>query len=352
MGAGLLAKRDNSMTKKNSLIKKIELSGLTGRGGAAFSVFKKITRMGAALKSKKQGYIIINAAEGEPGVKKDAYILENKTEELMSGVNLVLKFLGTKKISNIYFFISKKYYQAYQKKIKNILKQKKYQGLNKKIIFCFKPEAPVYICGEETTILNIIEKQRTEPRLKPPFPIDSGLFGRPTLTHNVETFYDIHLIDKEEYIGERLYTLVGAVKHRGVFSLPAHFSVLDILKATNNFPSFDFFVMTGGQVCGELLNKDQLGAPVEGSGLLMVFNKKQTNLKKLLNYWLSYYQQESCGACTACREGTYRLVELFKKNKAHEDLFNDLLDNLEESSLCGLGSSLAQTVKSFQNNIK
>ena len=158
-------------------------------------------------------------------------------------------------------------------------------------------------------------------------------------------------MDKDKYLGKRLYTLAGAVKHRGVFALPAEMSIEEILRATDNYPSFDFFVLAGGEVCGEVLRADQLSAPAEGSGLVMVYDLKKTNKKKLLDYWLKFYENESCGACTACREGSYRLRELFLAKKIDSAMFEDLLDNLEESSLCSLGSSLPVTVKSFLENI-
>ncbi len=339
------------MAKTLTILQKIEAAGLVGRGGARYPTASKWASFQASLKNREMGYIVINGAEGEPGIKKDAYLLAEKTEAVVNGVYLANQFFGNDKIKKIYFFLKHEYYRDYSKKIKSVLDTKKYRDLSKKVEFFIKPESPMYICGEETSIINIISGRRAEPRLKPPFPTQSGIHNHPTLVNNVETFYDISLVSSDTYDGHRLYTLGGAVKHRGVFSLPAVMSVREVLQATNNYPDFDFFVMTGGEVCGELLRSDQLQAPVEGSALIMVFDKKKTDLKKLLAYWLKFYEAESCGLCSACREGSYRLRELSQQPNYDKQLFNDLLDNLEDSSFCALGSSLALTVKSMMENI-
>jgi NADH:ubiquinone oxidoreductase subunit F (NADH-binding) len=338
------------MTKKN-IIQKIDAAGLVGRGGAGYPTAQKWMAVKNALKYKQIASIVVNGAEGEPGVKKDGYLLAHKTEEIVNGVFLAYQFLGSAKTKKVYFFLKAEYYKAYSKKIKEVLKNKKYKLFASRVEFFSKPETPSYICGEETAIVNIIEGRRPAPRLKPPYPADSGMNYHPTLINNVETFYNVSLIDKGKYEGKRFYTLTGAVKHHGVFCLPADMSAEEVLRATNNYPGFDFFVMTGGEVCGELLRSDQLQAPVEGSGLLMVFDDKKTDHKKLLDYWFKFYETESCGACTACREGTYRLRELTSKSEYDKQMFNDLIHNLEESSLCSLGSSLPVTIKSYFENI-
>lgn len=352
MAAGLLTNK-KKMPKQAELISKLEFAGLTGRGGAGFPVAKKWLAVKDALANTQasRGYIIVNAAEGEPGVKKDAWLLEHEAEEVLRGVKLAWDFFGRDKIAKIYLYWSKSYQSAFAKHIEVLLAGKNFHSLKGKLEFFLKPKEPSYVCGEESTILNIIEGKRPEPRLRPPFPAEHGLFGAPTLVSNVETFYSVSLVERDKYLEKRFYTLAGAVKHRGVFALPAAMSIEEILRTTDNYPNFDFFVLSGGEVCGEALRSDQLSAPVEGSGLIMVYDAKKTDKKKLLDYWLKFYEQESCGACTACREGSYRLRELFLARKMDSALFNDLLDNLEESSLCSLGSSLPLTVKSFLENI-
>jgi len=336
---------------KGDIINKIEEAGLVGRGGASYPVAKKWQAVKGALKTKQRAYIIVNGAEGEPGVKKDAYILKNFSAEVINGVYLADKFLGSSKVSKIYFYLNADYHRDYSSQIKQILATKKYSVLNKKIEFFIKPEKLHYISGEETAILNLIEGKRAMPRLKPPYPFENGLNGSPTLINNVETFYDVSLVALNKHEEKRFYTLSGAIKHRGVFCLPAHLSINEVLHSTNNYPSQPFFVQIGGEASGEVLNSKQLDLPLGGTAALMVYNLKETDQKKLLEYWLKFYYDQSCGQCTICREGTYRLLELARQKNYDKKLFNELLDVLEDSSFCALGSSLPVPVKSYFENI-
>lgn len=339
------------MTKSKNILNKIEEVGLVGRGGASFPVAKKIAAVREALKKRKTGYIVVNGAEGEPGVKKDAYILSTYSETVVNGIYLLDNFLGTKAIKNIYFILKPEYYKNYLPGIKNILSNRKYKNLEKKIIFIKKPEILSYICGEETSLLNYIEGKKIEPRLKPPYPTDKGLFHAPTLIHNIETFYNISLVAKNKFNFERFYTINGAARRRGVFSLPAEYSIENVLKKTNNYPDFDFFVQVGGEASGEIFNKTQLNHPVEGAGSIMIYDLKKTDKKKLLKYWLNFFRQESCGNCTVCREGTYRLVDLINQKEFDKKLFWELITALDESSFCALGRSLPVPIKSYFQNV-
>ena len=340
------------MSKEQTFISRLAASGLCGRGGAGYPAAAKWEAVKAALGRSGRGYIIVNAAEDEPGVKKDAWVLEHGAAELVSGLEAALHYLGPDKIIKVYFFASRQYERLLAPGLAKVLAGRKHETLRQKWKFFAKPERPAYISGEETAILNIIEGRRAEPRLKPPYPTVSGLYHHPTLISNAETFYSAGLVAQGRYHGERLYTIGGDVKHRGVFSLPAAASAEEILRATHNYPEKDFFVIAGGSVCGEVWRSDQLQAPVEGSGLLLVMDGRQTKKRLLLERWLKFYEQESCGACTACREGTYRLRELFSQKDFDRRLFEDLLDNLESSSRCALGAGLAGIVKSLENNIK
>ncbi len=336
---------------KNNILQKIADAGLVGRGGASFPAAQKWAAVKAALKTKKIGYIILNGAEGEPGVKKDGYIIEYFPEDVINGIFLADNFLGAEKIKHIYFFLSQQYYKKFGPKLKQILKTKKYLNLDKKIKFIVKPEKLTYICGEESALLNLIEGRKIEPRLKPPYPTSHGLFTSPTLINNTETFYNISLVSRGRFKNERFYTLNGAVKHRGVFSLSAELTIADVLKGTNNFPRFPFFVQVGGEAAGEILRSDQLNRPVEGAGSIMVYEGRKTDAAKLIKYWLNFYRQQSCGNCVVCREGTYRLLELINKKNYDKKLFWEIISALEETSFCGLGRSLPTPIKSYYLNI-
>jgi NADH:ubiquinone oxidoreductase subunit F (NADH-binding) len=182
-----------------NILQKISEAGLVGRGGAAYPTALKWAAVKKALASKKQGYIIVNGAEGEPGVKKDGYLFKNYAAEVINGVYLADQFLGSQKIKKIYFFLNKEYYRAYQKNLRLLLSTKPFAQLRDKVEFFIKPETLTYISGEETTLLNLIEGKKVQPRLKPPYPTEHGLHGRPTLINNPETFYDVSLVAQNKY---------------------------------------------------------------------------------------------------------------------------------------------------------
>lgn len=334
-----------------NILQKISEAGLVGRGGAAYPTALKWAAVKKALASKKQGYIIVNGAEGEPGVKKDGYLFKNYAAEVINGVYLADQFLGSQKIKKIYFFLNKEYYRAYQKNLRLLLSTKPFAQLRDKVEFFIKPETLTYISGEETTLLNLIEGKKVQPRLKPPYPTEHGLHGRPTLINNPETFYDVSLVAQNKYQERRFYTIEGFVKHPGVYSLPANETVEEILRATNNYPQEPFFVQIGGNASGEVLNSKQLVVPVEGAGSIMVYDLSRTNEEKLFKYWLNFYKEQSCGQCTVCREGTYRLWEIINQKHVDKDLFWEILEAMEESSFCALGYSLPTPFKSYFNNI-
>jgi NADH:ubiquinone oxidoreductase subunit F (NADH-binding) len=339
------------MAKTDNILNKIDFAGLVGRGGASYSVAKKWTAVKEALKSRKIGYIIVNGAEGEPGVKKDAYIINHYPEEIINGIYLADKFLGSQKIKQVYFFLNHEYYEKYSAGLKKVLGLKKYSDLEDKLIFIVKPNRLVYISGEESALLNLIEGKKVEPRLKPPYPTSHGLFGHPTLINNTETFYNVSLVEKGKFEYERFYTITGAARHRGVFSLPAEFTTEDVLKHTGNLPDFKFFVQVGGEAAGLVLNSNQLNHPVEGAGSIMIYDYKKTDHKKLIKYWLNFFHEQSCGNCTSCREGTYRLWEAVNAKNFDKKLFWDLVTVLEESSFCALGRSLPIPIRSYFLNI-
>jgi len=340
------------------ILKKITAAGLVGRGGASYPTAQKWTAVKAALKGRAQGYIVVNGAEGEPGVKKDGYILEHYPEEAVNGIYLAEQFLGAAKIKKIYFFLNREYYKESAERIRKVLAGKKYRALADKWEFIIKPETLTYISGEETALLNLIEKKKVQPRLKPPYPTEHGLYGSPTLINNTETFYNVSLAARGRYKNERFYTLAGAIKHHGVFRLPADLTISEVLRRTDNYPPYKFFIQAGGEASGEILNMSELEQPVKGAGSIMVYNDAKTDKRKLLEYWVNFYHEQSCGQCTACREGTYRLGELMRVSEFNHQTpdfdrqtFRALMANLADSSFCALGHSLPLVVNSYFKNI-
>lgn len=346
-----MPKKLRKKNKRQNILELITEAGLVGRGGASFPVAKKWKLVKEALKTRKVAYIVVNGAEGEPGVEKDAYILKNYPEEVINGVYLANQFLGNQKIKKIYFFLNHSYWEKYLVQLQKVLSQRKYQSLAKKIIFTAKSKDLLYISGEETALLNYLEGKKIEPRLKPPYPTEQGLFNAPTLVNNVETFHDVSLVGRGKFDDKRFYSINGAVRQRGVFRLPATLTIEDVLRQTDNIPDFPFFVQVGGEAAGEVLNSDQLERPIEDAGAITVYDLEHTDKNKLLSHWLNFFAAQSCGNCVTCREGTYRLAELVKQKNHDQKVFTDLLTNLAESSFCALGRSLPFTIKSYYINI-
>lgn len=328
------------------ILNKIKEAQLLGRGGASFPVATKWDLVKKADSQEK--YVICNASEGEPGVAKDGYILEKHSEHVINGMRLARKYLQFKdrqiKVKS-YLYINYTYFAKFKEDLEEFIRPED------EIEFFIKPEESGYIGGEETSILNVIEGDRAEPRIKPPFPNTEGLNSKPTIINNVETFYNISLVNRGEYKGERYFTLGGKIRNKGVYCLPEKRTIKKILEETGNQPKFPFFVQTGGDASGLVLNSDQLSRQVEGSGSITVYKLKNNPPKKIFKKWLDFYVAESCGQCTPCREGMYQLRKILDQEKANWHLFRDLLKNLERTSFCGLGSALPVPIFSYVKNI-
>jgi len=305
----------------NHVIEEIKKSELTGRGGAGFPTGLKWELVKKEKADKK--YIICNGSEGERGVFKDEYILKNYLDDVLDGIRIALE---TFKNSQAYIYLNKKYYKDLKPEIN---KKASYIKVFK------KPEG--YIAGEETTILNVIEKGEKEPRKKPPYPTQKGLFRKPTLVNNVETFYYISKIVKGKYKKTRFYCISGEVENKGVFELSINKRIETILKETKNYPKFDFFVQSGGGVCGEILLKNELRKKVSGIGSIIVY-KKDIDPFDLMEEWAKFFVEGNCDKCVPCREGIYRLYEMIKQREINVPAFNDILNVMEKSSFCPLGS--------------
>src|SRR3989338_3475914 len=255
------------------ILEKIKLAGLVGRGGACFPVAKKWSAVAQALADKageKKCYVVCNAAEGEPGVIKDDYILEHHADQVINGMKIAVDFLSAyakasadKGVVKGYLFLNYGYNKKLKKKLTVLLKSS--------VIEIFpKPVNAGYIGGEESAILNAIEGRRIEPRLKPPFPTTAGLWNRPTLINNVETFYNVSLVASGGYKNNRFYTITGDCPNEGVYELPDSLTIEKILKQTKNYPKFTFFAQVGGNASGEVLNSSQLKRAVSGAGSIAV----------------------------------------------------------------------------------
>lgn len=321
------------------IINKIKKAGLVGMGGASFPTDIKWGMVKKSIVNKK--YVVCNAAEGEPGIKKDGYIIENFSEKLINGIEIAINFLNAEKGI---IYINSEYYKKYKKNLIKIIGDLPIELFE-------KPMNAGYIGGEESSVLNAIEGKRIEPRLRPPFPTTNGLWDCPTLINNVETFYNISLVNSGEYKKNRFYTISGNCINNGVYELSDNLTIYKILKQTKNYPKFAFFVQVGGDASGKVLNDKQLKVKVSGAGSITIYNLKKYKSQKILKKWINFFLNESCGQCTPCREGIYRLSEIVNSGNLDWNRIEELLNNLDETSFCGLGSTVSVPIRSYRRNV-
>ncbi|MCX6764729.1 MAG: hypothetical protein NTU58_03480 [Candidatus Nealsonbacteria bacterium] len=309
------------------IIKKIEKYKLLGRSGSRFPTGLKWETVKKTKAEKK--YIICNASEGEPGTLKDGFILRTSPEKVIEGIRIALETIDN---SSAFIYLKNDYYREFGGKLKTLS-----QGLP---ITLFEKKGG-YLAGEETVICEAIEGKALEPRIKPPFPAEAGLWGYPTLVNNVETFYAIAQIDQGSYRNERFYSISGDTAKPGVYELPEDWTLKEVLEQTGNLPDFDFFVQAGGGAVGEILLPKELNKKIEGMATIIIFDKKKTDLNILMRKWISFFLRENCDKCTPCREGALRIEELLNEKNLNQVIWQDLFFVLENTSFCPLGKSMA-----------
>lgn len=336
------------MLTGQALLAAVEAAGLVGRGGAAFPVAKKWRRMQGLAATKK--YVVCNASEGEIGVAKDIHILQHFPAQVVKGLLLTMDFLGTKEA---YINFNKNYYQQVKSSIDLLLESCRKQQY---LVSIFQEE-PSYIGGESGALLNAIEGRKTQPRVEPPSPSIRGIHGVPTLIHNVETLFDIARVSMGSYQPTRYSTILG-VAQEGVRAVPNEATVAEILRQTDNYPNFPFFVQVGGGASGEIIRADQAETAIlRGCGSIEVY-PASTRAYFLLDKLSRFYAAESCGKCSPCREGSAAIrtwVEGLDPDIDDADIqWSQLWSTvalMERASLCGLGRSIALPLRSYARNI-
>lgn len=312
-------------------IEQLKQSGLLGRSGSNFPVWKKWQAVKEAPSAKK--FVVCNASEGEPDVFKDAFILEKYLGEVINGVKIALQEVGA---ITAYIYLNKNFYLKYKNKLRDLIENFPIELFEKQ---------GGYLAGEETSIINAIEGKRAEPRIKPPFPTEKGLWGKPTLINNVETFYWVSKIAKGEYNHNRFYCISGdpsdssgqAAPNKGVFELPESYTIEQVLRETKNYPDFSFFLQVGGGAVGEILLDSELNQPIKGLASIIIFDKEKTDPWALMKKWAEFLTQENCGQCAPCREGLYRIKEALQEEPLNKETLQEFFSVLEKTSLCPYG---------------
>lgn len=319
------------------IIEQIKAAGLRGRGGAGFPTASKWEMVKNAPGAAK--YVICNVSEGEPDVTKDGYILAKYSKIVIDGIKLALSEIPQ---SKAIIYLRSDYFRKYGPSLKKICRELPVELFE---------ENCGYLGGEETTLLEVIERRRAEPRFKPPYPPQSGLYGCPTLINNLETFYAVAKIAAGEYHKTRFYTIAGDVVAPGVYEFGEDLPIKKILEDSGNLPVFDYFVQAGGGASGEILLASELDSPVQGAGSIVVFNKKKTDPVILMKKWARFFIGQNCGKCVPCREGVYRLNDLLKKKPFDRNCALDLTAVLKETSFCPFAKGVANSFESLINKL-
>jgi len=350
----------------SGIIKILKQKGLVGRGGAAFPTG---TKWEFALNTKaNEKFVICNADEGEPGTFKDKFIIKYNPEALVEGI-LIAAYTIKARQAFIYLRGEYSYLENHLKRVVSKVLRKAKSSLKIGIIV----GAGAYVCGEETAVIESIEGFRGQPYYKPPYPPTQGLYGEPTIINNVETFANVPQAilfndwDKEL----RLYSLSGNLTNPGIYELPVGYSLAELIglgKPKNKIKAVYFgcfggcipysdIKLTPENVCGKNC--------AVGAFTIIAVDEKQSILDIAENI-AKFYEHESCGKCTPCREGTKRICDIIRKIKSgkagKDDLadLKELAENIQETSLCGLGqtatnhllTALQYFKKEFEERIK
>ena len=369
------------------VIEVVTNSGLRGRGGAGFPTGKKwaLTRASEG----KQKYVVCNADEGDPGAFMDRSILEGDPHSVLEAMEIAAYTIGANKG---YIYVRAEYPIAV-KRLEIAIKQAKEYGILGEHIFGtdfdfdieIRLGAGAFVCGEETALLESIEGKRGQPRVKPPYPAQAGLWGKPTLINNVETYSNIAQIilngadwyasiGTKNSKGTKVFALGGNVNNIGLVEVPMGTTLREIVyDIGGGIPNGREFkaAQTGGP-SGGCIPKEHLDTPIDyeslkeigsmmGSGGLIVMDDTKC-MVCLAKFYLEFTVSESCGKCTPCRIGTKRMLELLEKLCSGEgselDIYKleKLAANIQKASICGLGQSapnpVISTLKYFREEFR
>ncbi len=363
--------------KPQQIIDELKVSNLRGRGGAGFPFWFKLD---AVIKEQNdQKYIVCNADEGDPGAYSDMYLMEHQPHKVLFGMYISGKCVGA---DTGVLYIRGEYPDSIRTVRKAIDELKSLQLIND---FNFKiiRGQGAYVCGEETALLNSIEGLRPEVRVRPPYPAQEGLYGRPTVLSNVETFANINWILKnggkaykklgtENSTGTKLVSLDSLFKKPGIYEIEMGTPLESVLNDFGGgFTSVVKALQIGGPLGGivPLSKIKELTLDFESlqnNGFLLghasfVSIPKDFPMIRFIEHLMKFTADESCGKCYPCRIGSFRGYEMLKKAqdenyKLDRRLFDDLLETLEIGSLCALGGGVPLPIKNalqyFKDELK
>jgi NADH-quinone oxidoreductase subunit F len=356
------------------VIREVTESGLLGRGGAAFPTGRKW--QATAAQPEQPHYLVCNADESEPGTFKDRVLMEGDPFALVEAMTIAGYAIGAHRG---FLYLRGEYPRALRR-MEHAVAQARARGLLGEDVlgqgYAFDIEirrgAGAYICGEETALFNSLEGRRGEPRSKPPFPVEKGLFGKPTAANNVETLVNVlpvltlgaqayAAIGTGRSTGPKLYCVSGSVERPGVYELPFGATLGELLELAGVRQGLRAVLLGGA--AGSFVRPDELDIPLTfegtreagttlGSGVVMAFDDR-VPLPRLLLRIARFFREESCGQCVPCRVGTVRQEEALRRlaertGDAADDiaLLREVGRAMRDASICGLGQTAWNAVES------
>lgn len=370
--------------KADDVIKEINESNLRGRGGGGFPAGRKWSQV--KNQKEKTKYIVCNGDEGDPGAFMDRSIMEGDPHRVLEGMMIAAVVCGAQRG---YIYVRAEYPLAVSRLSNAIEEAKKYGILGENILgtnFNFEIQinkgAGAFVCGEGSALTASIEGKRGMPRVKPPRTVEQGLFGKPTVLNNVETFANVPIviskgsqwyksIGPENSPGTKAFALTGNIENTGLIEVPMGTTLREVIfdigggiRGNKKFKAVQIGGPSGGCLTTEHLDLpldfDSLknaGAMI-GSGGLVVMDE-DTCMVEVARFFMNFTKNESCGKCVPCREGTKRMLEILEeivegKGKLEDiDMLLELADTISSTALCGLGktapSPVVSTIKNFRD---
>jgi NADH-quinone oxidoreductase subunit F len=361
---------------KGDLIAEVRESGLRGRGGAGFPAGLK---WGFMPKGDETKYVCINTDEGEPGTFKDRLLIEHDPHSIIEGAIIAAYAVGAQRafvyIRGEFFLGVKRWIKAIDEAYRHGFLGKDILGSGVDIDLSVHRGAGAYICGEETALINSLEGMRGEPRIKPPYPAQIGLWGKPTLVHNVETLANVppivergadwfKSIGTERSTGPKLFCVSGHVRKRGNYELPLGTPLREIIFEHAGGMRSDKplkAVIPGGSST-PILTSAHLDVPMDfesvaqagsqlGTGAIIVM-EDGTDMVDVTRRLMRFYVHESCGKCTPCRVGTRNLYNTLERivsgngKPGDVDLLEEFCDNMFGNTFCPMGDAAVSPVLS------
>ncbi len=364
-GYETLSKLINGSLSKEDVITTLEDSNLRGLGGAGFPAGRK-WRIVSDQPAPR--IMAVNIDEGEPGTFKDRYYLEKDPHRFLEGMLIAAHVVGT---DAIYIYLRDEY-AGVRKALTIELEKLKANPPHELPHIELRRGAGAYICGEESAMIESIEGKRGMPRLRPPFVAQVGVFGRPTLEHNMETLYWVRdLIERgAEWFtsngrngrkGLRSFSVSGRVKKPGVHFAPAGITVKELIDeyCDGMLDGHEFYGYFPGGASGGILPATMGDIPMDfdtlneygcfiGSAAVMIFSN-QDSAKQLAHNAMKFFSHESCGKCTPCRVGTAKAVMLMDKGDWDQPLMKELSQTMNDASICGLGQAASNPMQCVIN---